>query len=99
MPGWLTRDGDDILLALRVQPRAGRDAIAGPHGDRLRIRIAAAPVDDAANERLCCYIADLFGVPQGRVSVMRGRGGREKLVRVAGAGGLPEELARWMTDP
>lgn len=97
MPGWLTRDGQDILLALRIQPRASRDAVAGPHGDRLRVRIAAPPVDGAANDRLCRYLAGLFGVPRGRVSVILGLGGREKLVRIAGAGGLPEELARWTT--
>ena len=95
---WLTRDADGIVLTVRVQPRASRDAIAGPHGDCLKVRIAAPPVDGAANAQLCRYIAGLFRLPQASVSLLRGTSSRNKLVRVSGADCLPLELSRWL-DP
>jgi len=95
---WLTRDAKGIVLALRVQPRAHRDAISGPQGDCLKVRIAAPPVDGAANAQLCRYLAGLFHVPQANVSLLRGTAGRTKLVRVSGVDALPAEVSRWL-DP
>jgi len=96
MARWLTRDADGIVLALRVQPRADRDAIAGPLGDCLKVRITAPPVDGAANAHLCRYLAGLFRVPRASVSLLRGAAGRTKLVRVTGVDALPGEVARWL---
>lgn len=93
MPGWLQRHPDRITLALRVQPRASRDEVAGVHGDRLKLRISAPPVDGAANRHLCRYLADLFGVPVANVRLLRGEGGRDKTVEVTGSGALPGTLA------
>jgi uncharacterized protein (TIGR00251 family) len=93
MPAWLQRHPDRVTLSLRVQPRASRDEVAGLHGDRLKLRISAPPVDGAANRHLCRYIADLFGVPAARVRLVRGESGRDKTVEVAGATSLPEPLA------
>ena len=93
MPAWLTRHPDRITLALRVQPRASRDEVAGVHGDRLKLRISAPPVDGAANRHLCRYLADLFRVPAASVRLVRGESGRDKTVEVSGAGSLPEPLA------
>ncbi len=95
MSHWLRHDGADVLLALHVQPRAARDEIAGPHGDRLKVRITAPPVDGAANEHLRRYMARMFGVPAARVVLLQGAGGREKLLRIEGAGSLPEPIARF----
>jgi uncharacterized protein (TIGR00251 family) len=94
MPAWLTRDRDRLTLALRVQPRASRDEVAGTHGDRLKVRITAPPVDGAANDHLCRFLARLFGVPATRVRLLQGASGRNKLVVVDGAGELPGEIAR-----
>ena len=98
MPGWLQRHPDRITLALRVQPRAPRDEVAGLHGDRLKLRISAPPVDGAANRHLCRYVADLFGVPAARVRLVRGENGRDKTVEVTGAGALPAALATLLHD-
>lgn len=93
---WLARDAEGIVLALWVQPRASRDAITGPHGHCLKVRIAAPPVDGAANTHLCRYIAGLFQLPPASVSLLRGASGRNKLVRVSGADTLPLEISRWL---
>jgi uncharacterized protein (TIGR00251 family) len=93
VPGWLQRHDHGITLALRVQPRAARDEVAGLHGDRLRIRVTTAPVGGAANVHLCRFIARLFEVPPARVRLLRGAAGRDKLVAVAGIRELPGSLA------
>ena len=78
---------------MRIQSRAGADRICGVQAGRLKIRIAAAPVDDAANTRLKRFIAGLFGVPQASVSLLQGGRSRDKLLAIAGADRLPPALA------
>jgi uncharacterized protein (TIGR00251 family) len=94
VPAWLTQDGDRVTLALRVQPRASRDEVAGLYGDRLKLRITAPPVDGAANEHLCRFLARLFGVPPSRVQLLQGASGRDKLVALEGVRDLPGTIAR-----
>jgi uncharacterized protein len=83
---WRREDGGDLVLALHVQPGAKRTAVAGVHGDgdgaRLRLRLAAPPVDGKANAELVRYLAALFGVPQSGVVVERGAASRQKTVRI-----------------
>jgi uncharacterized protein (TIGR00251 family) len=82
MPPWCRWDGDDLVLSLRVQPRASRDELAGPHGDRLRVRVTAPPVDGRANAHLLRFLASAFGVPPAGVRLEGGETGRDKVVRV-----------------
>jgi len=91
---WYRWDGEALVLRLRVQPRADRDALAGPHGDRRRVRIVAPPVDGRANQHLCGFIAELCGVAPSRVSLLAGAQGRDKTVRVEGPRRLPEGVER-----
>lgn len=86
------RDGGDLVLELRVQPRAARGAIAGLHGGRLRIRLAAPPVDGRANAALVELLADAFGVPRAQVAIEHGLSGRDKRVRVRGATRVPAAI-------
>ncbi|MFP4182507.1 MAG: DUF167 family protein, partial [Thiohalospira sp.] len=79
------RDGDDLLLTLRVQPRAKNDAIVGPHGDAIRVRITAPPVEGKANDHLIRFLAKRFGVHRRDVTLVSGETGRDKRVRIAGA--------------
>jgi uncharacterized protein (TIGR00251 family) len=87
-----------LRLAVRIQPRAGADAVGGIRADRLRIRIAAAPVEDAANARLCRFIAGLFDVPAGAVRLLQGNKSRDKLLAIDGVQSLPPVLAA-LTGP
>lgn len=86
------RDGADLVIELRVQPRASRSEIAGCHGERLRVRLQAPPVDGKANAALVELVAAAFGVPRARVSIEQGLAGRDKRVRIAGAPAVPEPL-------
>lgn len=74
--------GSDLLLAVHVQPRAARDEVAGVHGDRLKIRITAPPVDGQANGHLTEFLAELCQVPRRDVVLLSGSTGREKRFRI-----------------
>lgn len=80
----VTRRGDSVRFAVRVQPRASRSEVVGLHGDALRVRLAAPPVDGAANEALVRLLAELLGVPRRAVRIEGGHASRGKLVEVDG---------------
>ena len=86
------RDGADLVLEVRVQPRASRSEIAGRYGERLRIRLQAPPVDGKANAALVAFVAEAFGVPRAQVSIEHGLAGRDKRVRIADAPAAPAAL-------
>lgn len=98
MTGWFRRNPQGITLALRVQPRASRDEVAGLHGDRLKVRLTAPPVDGAANEHLRRFLAGLFGVAPSQVRLLKGETGRDKLVEIGGSAALPPALSRLAGD-
>lgn len=73
-----------VEIALHIQPRASRTEVIGAHGDALKIRLAAPPVDGEANEELVRFLAKALGVPKRAVTIVRGATGRKKMVRVEG---------------
>ena len=81
------------MLRVQVQPRASRDEFAGLHGNRLKIRLTAAPVDGAANSQLAAFLAAAFGVPKRQVALVSGASGRAKTVRIQAPVRLPPGLA------
>jgi uncharacterized protein (TIGR00251 family) len=81
-PNWYRRDGENITLTLHVQPGAKRNEIAGLHGDALKIRLAAPPIEGRANEALLKFIAKLFDVPLRQVELKRGEQSRHKVILV-----------------
>jgi uncharacterized protein (TIGR00251 family) len=90
MPSWLTEAEDAIILTVHVQPGAKRTEAAGLHGDALKIRLAAPPVDGQANEALIAFLAEAFGVPKRQVELISGHASRSKRVRVTGARSRPD---------
>jgi uncharacterized protein (TIGR00251 family) len=73
-----------MRLAIRVQPRASRDEVAGRHGERWRIRLTAPPVDGRANEALRRFLAERLGVRVAAITVVAGEASRDKVVEVEG---------------
>lgn len=73
-----------VRFELRVQPRASRNEVAGLHGNALKVRVHAPPVEGAANDAVIALLADRLGVPRSAVRVVSGALGRTKLVEVSG---------------
>jgi hypothetical protein len=86
------RDGRDLILEVRVQPRASRSGFDGLHGDRVRVRLQAPPVDGRANAALVEFLAEAFGVPRARVTIEYGLAGRDKRVRIRDAGAVAVQM-------
>jgi uncharacterized protein (TIGR00251 family) len=74
-----------LTFAVRIVPRAPRSEIAGEYDGALRIRIAAPPVEGAANRELIRLLARMFKLPQNAVAIVSGAGSRSKVVRIQGA--------------
>lgn len=90
--GWFRRDGSDVILQIRVQPRASHDALVGVIGDCLKVRLTAPPVEGRANKHLIAYLARLFGVPKKSVILERGDTSQRKQLRIRSPKKLPENL-------
>jgi uncharacterized protein (TIGR00251 family) len=73
-----------VRISVYVQPRASKTAVVGLHGDAWKIRVAAPPVDGAANAALTDFIASKLGVPRKSVRVAAGGTGRRKVVEIDG---------------
>jgi uncharacterized protein (TIGR00251 family) len=84
MAAWLEDRGSVVRLRVRAQPRASRTEAVGVLGDAIKIRIAAPPVDDAANDELVRYIAKAAGVSRSAVRLVAGATGRNKIVEIEG---------------
>lgn len=79
------RDTDKgATFAVRVQPRASRNAIAGEMGDALKLALTAPPVEGKANEACVEFLANLLKVPRSSVTIASGESNRNKVIRVAG---------------
>lgn len=87
--GWYQWQQGDLILRIRVQPKASRDEILGPHGDRLKIRITAPPADGRANAHLICFLARCCGVAKSQVVLEAGACGRDKRLRIHSPSRLP----------
>lgn len=73
-----------VRISVRVQPRASRSEVVGIHGDALKIRLSAPPVDGAANAALIEFLADTFAVSRRSVRILAGESSRSKVVEVEG---------------
>lgn len=84
LPAYLRSQPEGVTLQIRVVPRASRNEICEPLGDRLKIKIAAPPVDSAANEKLIAFLAKQLVVARGAVQITHGLTSRNKTVSVRG---------------
>ncbi|MGE0642458.1 MAG: DUF167 domain-containing protein [Nitrospira sp.] len=94
----IVRDNEDgAMLTVHVQPNASRTECVGIHGDALKIRLAARPVDGAANEELIRFVAEHCAVPRAKVHIHSGADSRRKRLHVAGIS-AQELLARLLPE-
>jgi uncharacterized protein len=82
---WLRTTGDGrFTLTLHIQPGAKKTEFAGLHGDALKIRLAAPPVDGKANDALIKFIAETLRLPKSAVNLKSGQSSRRKVLEVTG---------------
>lgn len=87
IPPYIVPDPDDAgscLLHIKAVPGARRDEIAGPLGERLKVRVSAPPEGGKANKAICALIAEALGVRAAAAVVVRGQTNPEKTIRIAG---------------
>ena len=80
----ISENASGITFAVQVAPRSRKDEIIGLQGDALKVRVTAPPVEGAANEALCRFLAKALGTPKSHVEVVAGASSRRKVVAVAG---------------
>ncbi|HEX9391781.1 MAG TPA: DUF167 domain-containing protein [Usitatibacteraceae bacterium] len=89
---WFNRAEGVITLSLHAQPGAKRTEIQGLHGDALKVRLAAPPIEGRANQELRRFLAELFQVPQRNVNLVSGEASRQKRFRIRGSAIDPMSL-------
>ena len=92
MSQWHHIQDDCITLVLHVQPGTKQTSVAGLHGDALKIRLSAPPIEGRANGALLKFIADFFKVPLQRVTLKQGEQSRHKRVEIRGSAVDPQRL-------
>ena len=82
---WLRQGERQTTLTLHIQPGAKKTEVVGMHGDALKIRLAAPPVDGKANAALIAFVADRLGLAKSAVSLKSGQTSRRKVLEVSAA--------------
>ena len=75
---------DEVVVDIRLIPRAGATAVAGTRDGAILIRLAAAPVDGAANLALVAFLAELLRIPKRNIVIVSGDRSRRKRVKISG---------------
>ncbi len=85
--GCIRGDGaGGVVIAVKAVPGASRDQIVGVLGDRLKVKVAAAPEGGKANAAICALLAERLDAAVGCVEILSGHSGAEKRVRVSSIG-------------
>jgi uncharacterized protein (TIGR00251 family) len=75
---FLQENSNGIILKVFIQPRSSKNMIAGPHGDALKIKLTAPPVDDAANKLCVKYLSKCLKIPKSSIEIISGHTSRTK---------------------
>jgi uncharacterized protein (TIGR00251 family) len=86
----ISRAEGGAAFPVRVVPRASKNQISGRHGDAVKIRLTAPPVEGAANQALVDFLAETLGVRKNQIEILSGHASREKIVCVVGL--TPQEV-------
>jgi uncharacterized protein YggU (UPF0235/DUF167 family) len=97
LPSYASAHAGGCVLTVRVIPRAGRTDLAGERAGALLVRLAAAPVEGAANDALLACLSERLDVARARLTLTAGARGRDKRIHVAGLG--PAEVVERLGGP
>jgi uncharacterized protein len=82
----IRESGDGMTFAIRVHPRAKKNAITGEIGDALKISLTAPPIEGRANKACIAFLAELLNLPRSSITITCGQNSRNKIIHVAGVG-------------
>jgi uncharacterized protein (TIGR00251 family) len=88
-----------ITLKVRLQPRSSRDGIDGLHGDALKVKVTAPPVEGKANKAVKKLLAEVLKLSPSQIEIVAGERSREKLLRISGISRAEMERALGITLP
>lgn len=88
---------DDLILNVRVQPRAANDAFAEHNDEYIRVRITAPPIDGKANKHLIGFLARTFKVAKSSIKLLSGETGRNKRLLIPQPKVLPDVISQHIT--
>ena len=93
---YLQEKDNGVLILIKAQPRASKDEIGTALGHELKVKIAAPPVDSAANDALILFLADILGCSRASVQLVRGQSSRHKQLFIRGmsAAKVEEQLLK-----
>jgi uncharacterized protein (TIGR00251 family) len=80
----IEQTAEGVRLRVKAVPRASRSEVAGIYGDAVRVRLAAPPVDGAANEELIRFLADALSLPRTAIRLVSGQTSRSKVITIVG---------------
>jgi hypothetical protein len=81
---WIRETSKGVLLPVRAVPRASKNEIQGVHGDALKVRLQAPPVEGKANQALIRFLSESLEIPRAQLSISSGETGRNKAVLITG---------------
>jgi uncharacterized protein (TIGR00251 family) len=81
---WIRETSKGVLLPVRAMPRASKNEIQGLHGDALKVRLQAPPVEGKANQALIRFLSEALNIPRSQLSIASGETGRNKAVLITG---------------
>jgi uncharacterized protein (TIGR00251 family) len=90
MTSYVRKDGNDLILLCHLQPGAKRSEFVGLHGERIKIRLNAPPVDGKANSQLIAFLSKAFAVPKNAIQIESGELSRQKRLRISNPKLIPE---------
>jgi uncharacterized protein (TIGR00251 family) len=81
--GFVLNHPSGLAFRVHVQPRSSRNQVVGVHGDALKVKLTAPPVEGAANSACIAFMADALGVAKSALSIISGHTGRRKTLLIA----------------
>lgn len=94
---WINQSNNGVIIIVHAVPRATADAVQGLHGDALKIRLHAPPVDGKANEALISFLSRKLNIPKGYIAVKSGANQRRKIISISGL--TKSEIEKRLLNP
>ncbi len=85
---WIKKTPEGVTVFLLIQPRASKNEIIGPQGERLKVRLTAPPVSGAANKMCTTFLAKCLKIPKSSLEIVSGQSSRQKQIMIRSSDGI-----------